>query len=94
MTVDLPLLALTLGDPSGTGPELLAKALTDPVVLAVCRPLVIGDARVLDAARSYTGCTAQIVRVESVEAASFTPGTITVVHQANADPAAFTLGQI
>ena len=94
MTVDLPLLALTLGDPSGTGPELLAKALTDPVVLAVCRPLVIGDARVLEAAQRYTGGTAQIDRVENIEAATFRPGAITVLHQANADPAAFALGQI
>ena len=29
---DLPLLAITLGDPAGTGPELLTKALALPEV--------------------------------------------------------------
>ena len=94
MTADLPLLALTLGDPSGTGPELLTKALTDPVVLAACRPVVIGDARVLDAARAHTGCTARIVSVAALEATTFEPGTITVLHQANADPSQIQLGRI
>ena len=43
----LPLLALTLGDPAGIGPEVTAKALADGAVYELCRPLVIGDARVL-----------------------------------------------
>jgi 4-hydroxythreonine-4-phosphate dehydrogenase len=38
----LPLLALTVGDPSGIGPEIAVKAARDPRVTAVCRPVVYG----------------------------------------------------
>ena len=46
----LPLLGLTMGDPAGVGPEVIARALTDPSVYAECRPFVIGDRGVLEAA--------------------------------------------
>jgi len=36
----LPKIALTVGDPAGIGPEIVAKAAADPGVLAVCRPIV------------------------------------------------------
>ena len=38
----LPLLALTVGDPSGIGPEIAVKAARDPRVTAVCRPVLYG----------------------------------------------------
>lgn len=40
----LPLIAVTLGDPAGVGPEIIAKAFGWPEVHALCRPLVVGDA--------------------------------------------------
>ena len=36
----LPKIALTVGDPAGIGPEIVATAAADPGVLAVCRPIV------------------------------------------------------
>ena len=38
-----PIIAITMGDPSGVGPEVVVKALARPDVLAMCRPIVIGD---------------------------------------------------
>jgi len=38
--VSLPRIALTAGDPSGIGPEIVAKAAADPGVRAVCEPLI------------------------------------------------------
>jgi 4-hydroxythreonine-4-phosphate dehydrogenase len=35
-----PRVALTTGDPSGIGPEIVAKAMRDPRVLAVCTPVL------------------------------------------------------
>ncbi len=48
-----PLLALTLGDINGVGPEILVKALARPEVRARCRPLVVGSARVVEEARRF-----------------------------------------
>jgi 4-hydroxythreonine-4-phosphate dehydrogenase len=38
-----PIIGITMGDPSGIGPEIVIKALTHPEVWKVCRPWVIGD---------------------------------------------------
>jgi 4-hydroxythreonine-4-phosphate dehydrogenase len=37
-----PRLAITLGDPRGIGPEVVAKALGDPDVRAACDPVIVG----------------------------------------------------
>jgi 4-hydroxythreonine-4-phosphate dehydrogenase len=40
---DLPIIGITMGDPSGVGPEIITKALSDPTIFHLCRPVVIGD---------------------------------------------------
>src|SRR5262245_25153781 len=42
MSISLPTLALTVGDPSGIGPEIVVKALRDPRVVGVCRAVIYG----------------------------------------------------
>jgi 4-hydroxythreonine-4-phosphate dehydrogenase len=37
-----PIVAITVGDPSGIGPEIAAAAAKDPRVLAVCQPVLYG----------------------------------------------------
>ena len=45
VTTPATTLAITLGDPRGIGPEIVAKALADPRVLSLdMRPIVIGPA--------------------------------------------------
>ena len=42
-----PIVAVTMGDPAGIGPEVVRKTLADPRVRGVCSPLVLGDWEVL-----------------------------------------------
>jgi 4-hydroxythreonine-4-phosphate dehydrogenase len=44
----LPRIAITMGDPAGVGPELCLKLLADERLRAACRPIIFGDASVLD----------------------------------------------
>jgi 4-hydroxy-L-threonine phosphate dehydrogenase PdxA len=44
-----PIIAISLGDPAGIGPEIAYKAAHDPRVLAACRPLLVGDRSALEA---------------------------------------------
>jgi 4-hydroxythreonine-4-phosphate dehydrogenase len=74
-----PVVAITMGDPAGIGPEIVARALADPNVSAVARCVVFGDARVMQRAATLTG-------------AAF--GLQAVVDLANADPTAFTAGKV
>ena len=41
--IDKPVIAITMGDPCGIGPEVVAKALSNKDVYASCRPIVIGN---------------------------------------------------
>ena len=41
------ILGISMGDPAGIGPEIIAKALARPRVPKICRPIVVGDERVM-----------------------------------------------
>jgi len=41
------IIALTMGDPMGIGPEIAVRACCDPEVNACCRPVIVGDRQVL-----------------------------------------------
>jgi len=50
-----PVIAVTMGDPAGVGPELCLRVLRDASVLAECIPLVFGDAGVMLRVAGYCG---------------------------------------
>ena len=92
-----PLLAITMGDPAGVGPEILLKALARPAIHERCRPLVIGDTRILQRAAEMTGHTGPAPRFEVVphpRDAKFDDDRITVLDLANAPPADCPIGQV
>ena len=43
-----PIVGITMGDASGIGTEIIAKALSIKEIYELCHPLVIGDARAMD----------------------------------------------
>jgi 4-hydroxythreonine-4-phosphate dehydrogenase len=45
MTSERPAIAITAGDPSGIGPEIVTKAVRDPRVVLACRPVIVGPHR-------------------------------------------------
>jgi 4-phospho-D-threonate 3-dehydrogenase / 4-phospho-D-erythronate 3-dehydrogenase len=42
-----PLIVITMGDPAGIGPEIIAKAIASGDLFSLCRPVVVGDAGVM-----------------------------------------------
>jgi 4-hydroxythreonine-4-phosphate dehydrogenase len=90
-----PLLAITLGDPAGIGPEVIVKALAQPAVAARCRALVIGDRRILDRAAGQVGRPdMRFEVVDSPAQGRYTPDAITVLDLHNADPAEIVPGRV
>lgn len=85
-----------MGDPAGTGPELILKALAMDSVRRICRPVVVGDARVLHAAAEIVGSRMTVRRIPSpIGADAGTDATaLDVLDLANADPAHFTRGLV
>jgi 4-phospho-D-threonate 3-dehydrogenase / 4-phospho-D-erythronate 3-dehydrogenase len=75
----LPVVAVTMGDGAGIGPEVVVPALLDDTVLRLCKPVVIGDAKRLRMAADIVGRDADIVAVESVADAEHVPGRVNVI---------------
>jgi len=42
-----PLIVITMGDPAGIGPEIIAKVIDSGELFSLCRPVVVGDASVM-----------------------------------------------
>jgi 4-phospho-D-threonate 3-dehydrogenase / 4-phospho-D-erythronate 3-dehydrogenase len=76
---DLPLIALTMGDPAGIGPEIIVKAIASGEAGALCRPLVIGDAGRLARAAEICKLSLSIARVTSPSEARFSPSTLVCI---------------
>ena len=49
-----PVIAITMGDPCGVGPEIIAMALANPEIESLCRPLVLGDQAAMERALAVT----------------------------------------
>ena len=91
----LPLLAVTLGDPAGIGPEVVLKALAHEELHVRCRPLVLGDRRILERAGAWPGMPALAIEaVDDVNRADFGPGRLTLLDLHNADPAECPVGKV
>jgi 4-hydroxythreonine-4-phosphate dehydrogenase len=50
-----PLIAVTMGDPAGIGPEIIIKALDNSRIEQACRSVIVGDRQVLEAAARKMG---------------------------------------
>ena len=82
-----PIVGITMGDPSGNGPEISVKALMKPEVYERCRPIVVGDAKCIEAALpTVEGADGwKVHAVADIGEALFTCGTIDVLDMDQVD---------
>jgi len=88
-----PLLAITMGDPAGIGPEVVLKALSHEDVYARARPLVIGDRRILERAAGELGRAIDLDVVTEPAAGAYVPTRITLLDLHNASPESCPVGK-
>jgi 4-hydroxythreonine-4-phosphate dehydrogenase len=74
-----PIVAITMGDAAGVGPEVVVKALARPEVYEWCRPFVVGDLGRLERAVSITGVKVALRSVDGPSAATYSPGEVSCV---------------
>lgn len=89
----LPILAITMGDAAGCGPEIIVKALADQTVYQLCRPLVFGDAKRMSFVRDRIESSLKINRVTDAQSGLYQCGTIDVLDFDNV-PADLPFGQV
>jgi 4-hydroxythreonine-4-phosphate dehydrogenase len=79
MTMNAPLIAVTMGDPAGIGPEIVAKTFADPGFRDENRALVVGDPAILERAIRLVELPLRVNAIEDPEEATFEPGAVDVL---------------
>ncbi|MBQ6121072.1 MAG: 4-hydroxythreonine-4-phosphate dehydrogenase PdxA [Clostridia bacterium] len=84
-----------MGDPASIGPEITVKALARQEIYQICRPLVVGDACMLERARRVTRLEdIRVHRVTASTEAEYAPGTIDVLDMRLVDAEALPVGRV
>lgn len=94
MSDEKALLAITMGDAAGSGPEIITKSLADPTVRAVCRPVVVGDAATMREALRITGVPGEVRVIGRIAEALFPENVIEVIDLQNIQLDRLTRGQV
>ena len=75
-----PLIAVTMGDPTGIGPEIIAAALGRHDLESICRPVVLGDPGALARGITVTGLPLRIREIgEDCLPAGAEPGVVHLI---------------
>ena len=89
-----PVIAITMGDPCGIGPEVIAKALGSGEVYPICRPVVVGSSWSMKQAVDLTGAPLSVRETESPSESGLSPAFVDVVDGHNFNPEDVTVGKV
>src|SRR5215216_2448801 len=78
MKMNRPIIAVTMGDPASIGPEIAVKALQERSTHEICKPLLVGDAKVFEQIINKLKLNVKVNAVNKVADAKFELGTIDV----------------
>jgi 4-hydroxythreonine-4-phosphate dehydrogenase len=78
MKREKPILAVTMGDPAGIGPEIAVKTFSEKSVYGICNPLLIGNAKIMARAIKALKSELSINVISSVSEAKFSFSSIDV----------------
>src|SRR5262249_14616296 len=91
---DRPLVALTMGDVAGIGPEVIARAWGESPLRTLARPFVVGDAATLSRALACVGGSAEVKRIARPEEAEPSSRVIPCLEVATPDLSGIAPGAI
>lgn len=89
-----PIIAITIGDPCGIGPEITVKALDIAEMYESCSPMVIGDADVMRQAVEIAKADIKINAVDTLDACKYQYGEIDVLDLKNVDLKQLKFGEV
>ncbi len=74
-----PLVAVTMGDPAGVGPEIIARTFAEPDFTERNRALVIGDVTILERAAKLLDLSLRVNPITAPEDGRYEPGVMDVI---------------
>ncbi|MFK7779484.1 MAG: 4-hydroxythreonine-4-phosphate dehydrogenase PdxA [Gimesia sp.] len=82
----LPLIALTMGDVSGIGPQLLDALCSKPEIFQICRPVIYGNAEILERASHRSESSLRVIPIDHIsETNALKPGSVYCLDRGKAD---------
>jgi len=90
----LPIIAITMGDPASIGPEIAVKALQQRSIHEICKPLLVGDAKVFEQIISTLKLSVKVNAIHNVGDARFELGIIDVFDLSITDVSKLQFGKI
>lgn len=92
--MEKPIIAVTMGDPAGIGPEIVAKSIADKATFDVARCIVIGDKKVMEKAIEIVGADLKVNVVDSPADGDYSYGVLNMIDLDNIDMSMFEYGKI
>jgi 4-hydroxythreonine-4-phosphate dehydrogenase len=89
-----PILAITMGDPAGIGPEIAAKTFANKNIYGICRPILVGSIASMERAIKITNLDLLIHKITDISQANFKHGTVNVLNIENSDIEQIRFGEI
>ncbi len=89
----LPIIGITMGDPTGIGPEIVVKALFMEEPFHSCRPIVFGDTSVISNTIQMLGLPCQAEIIEKIPEAGYSPRRIFLVSMSRLGASSLRFGK-
>ena len=89
-----PILGITMGDPAGIGPEVIAKALSMPAVHRLCRPIVIGSLPVMEQIVQWLRLPLKVIQVSEYDVPPQRSGSLLIFDPLERSLGKFPLGAV
>jgi 4-hydroxythreonine-4-phosphate dehydrogenase len=88
-----PLIAITMGDPAGIGPEIIIKAFGEQKIFERCRPLVLGDEAMLSYTSHWMKAPVIIRKITGPEQGEYKPGIVNLIPLTDLAPDEIDMGK-
>jgi len=89
-----PIIAITLGDPAGIGPEIISSALSEHQYTKNFIPVVIGDATIIKETLKSLNLHTEVLPIKSIEELDYKENCISVLEFDPIDHKCYSVGQV
>jgi 4-hydroxythreonine-4-phosphate dehydrogenase len=75
----LPIIGITMGDPTGVGPEIIVKVLSQESTFRFCRPVILGDRNILERAMQLLNTPLPVNEIETIAEKNLQSGALNLL---------------
>lgn len=92
--MEKPIIAVTMGDPAGIGPEIVAKSIADKATFDIARCIIVGDKKVMEKAIEIVNVDLKVNVVDNPADGDYSYGVLNMIDLDNIDISKFEYGKV